>query len=221
MLHTLPVGRRPPRPAEGGNGLKRAEGESAATDVPFVQPHLSPTWLSHCVCGQLLSLHGGSSDRTGCGHLTRGAVQRANQTGIELISPVTAMSGFRSNARNRTRLAARDPNARFASPPFGQVGGPTRERRLVRPARKVNPFVGRRVISSAARIEVEPCERGAVLDLWRLRCALGDHEYSFGGITLGNRLDRCLCCGKVRLCPAATIATVHRLSTIRRRQRRH
>lgn len=23
---------------------------------------------------------------------------------------------------------------------------------------------------------MEPCERGAVLDLWRLRCALGDHD---------------------------------------------
>ena len=33
---------------------------------------------------------------------------------------------------------------------------------------------------------MEPCERGAVLDLWRLRCALGDHEYSFGCRQSGN-----------------------------------
>lgn len=44
------------------------------------------------------------------------------------------------------------------------------------------------------------------LDLWRLRCALGSHEYSFGGITRGNRVDRCLCCGKVHLSPTVTLA---------------
>jgi hypothetical protein len=50
------------------------------------------------------------------------------------------------------------------------------------------------------------------LDLWRLRCALGSHEYSFGGITLGNRVDRCLCCGKVRLSSTVTLGGLGRQS---------
>lgn len=52
------------------------------------------------------------------------------------------------------------------------------------------------------------------MDLWRLRCALGDHAYSFMGIVLGNRLDRCLDCGKVRLSPTAKPGSVHRLPTL-------
>ena len=55
------------------------------------------------------------------------------------------------------------------------------------------------------------------MDLWRLCCALGSHDYSFGGITLGNRVDRCLCCGKVRLSPAAMLG---RPETIIRRRKR-
>jgi hypothetical protein len=50
--------------------------------------------------------------------------------------------------------------------------------------------------------------------MWRLRCALGSHEYSFGGIMFGNRLDRCLCCGKVRLSPTATFGSGNRFPAL-------
>lgn len=99
-MHTLPVGGLPPRPADGGNGLKRAEGESAASDLPFVQPHRSPRWLSQRVCGQLLlSLHGGSSDRTGCGRLGEVRARERTPTRRELafgLSDLARLSRGRS-----------------------------------------------------------------------------------------------------------------------------
>ncbi len=54
----------------------------------------------------------------------------------------------------------------------------------------------------------------ASLNLWRLRCALGSHDYSFQGVMFGNRLDRCLCCGKVRVAPTVSLASVDRLPTL-------
>ena len=52
----------------------------------------------------------------------------------------------------------------------------------------------------------------------RVRCALGSHEFSFGGIMLGSRLDRCLDCGKLRLRPTGRPGAVHRLPTGRHRR---
>jgi hypothetical protein len=56
------------------------------------------------------------------------------------------------------------------------------------------------------------------LRLRRLRCALGGHEYRYEGIMLGNTIERCERCGKVRSRPTSDLASVHRLPT--RRERR-
>lgn len=57
------------------------------------------------------------------------------------------------------------------------------------------------------------------MDLRRLRCELGGHEYRFQGIILGNRVEGCLRCGKARLCPTTSIASVYRLPTPEQRAR--
>jgi hypothetical protein len=56
------------------------------------------------------------------------------------------------------------------------------------------------------------------LDLRRLRCALGGHEYRYEGIMLGNRIERSLRCGNLRTGPTSEPATIHRLPTGRKRQ---
>jgi hypothetical protein len=42
-------------------------------------------------------------------------------------------------------------------------------------------------------------------------CALRGHRYAYGGIVLGNRLDRCGRCGRVKLSPAGKSGTLVRL----------
>ena len=36
------------------------------------------------------------------------------------------------------------------------------------------------------------------MDVPRSRCALGVHRYVYGGVLLGQRLERCERCGKIR-----------------------
>jgi hypothetical protein len=44
-----------------------------------------------------------------------------------------------------------------------------------------------------------------------LRCVVGGHEYRYEGVMLGNRIERCQRCNKVRLTPTAKLGTVHPL----------
>ena len=41
--------------------------------------------------------------------------------------------------------------------------------------------------------------RATGLDLRHLLCSLGRHRYRYEGVMLGNRLERCSRCGKVRV----------------------
>jgi hypothetical protein len=59
------------------------------------------------------------------------------------------------------------------------------------------------------------------LGLRRLRCVLGGHEYRYEGITLGNTVERCMRCGKVRSGPTSDLASVHRLPTRRERRKNY
>jgi hypothetical protein len=47
-------------------------------------------------------------------------------------------------------------------------------------------------------------------------CALRGHKYAYGGIVLGNRLDRCSRCGKVKLSSVGKPGTLVRLRGPRR-----
>jgi hypothetical protein len=53
--------------------------------------------------------------------------------------------------------------------------------------------------------------------VWRpLRCAFSAHEYHYEGVLLGNCIERCRRCDRVRLSPTAMPGTVHVLPLIPR-----
>ena len=62
-----------------------------------------------------------------------------------------------------------------------------------------------------ARLGVRHRQDHLRVHLRRLRCAVGHHQYRYEGVMLGNRIERCRRCNKVRLAPAAKLGTVHAL----------
>jgi hypothetical protein len=49
------------------------------------------------------------------------------------------------------------------------------------------------------------------MNLRHVICTLRGHRYAYGGIVLGNRLDRCSRCGRVKLSSAGKPGTLVRL----------
>lgn len=193
------------RPAERPTGeqagtLRAPSTTTAATRLPRIA---LVKHMGHLVVAVAISVVSAASSRT--------SRTTSSATGRWVSEPPAADRGEPAGAY---RLCPKRPYP--LTQPDERRGAPGRGLE-----RKPRPFVGRRVGAHRSDFLRRSLRHEGATGLGsrQLRCALGSHEYSFGGIMLGNRLDRCLDCGKVRLRPTARPGSVHRLPTGRRQER--